>query len=132
MRKQAKELVVGRVYVDLETNYVKPFFFRFIGMSDKNRPQFTRVKGTGYRQDENGIIEFALGLAWYELTPEDENELNLTPSEPTFPLSDIQRVIERIKKEANFITDNDDISDRRWRRGMREAIEIMREELKLK
>lgn len=35
----------------------------------------------------------------------------------------IQELIEQLKKEAQFISDNDHIEDRMWRNGMREAIE---------
>ena len=36
----------------------------------------------------------------------------------------MQELIEQLKKEAQFISDNDHIEDRMWRNGLREAIEI--------
>jgi len=35
----------------------------------------------------------------------------------------MQELIEQLKKEAQFISDNDHIEDRMWRNGLREAIE---------
>ena len=35
----------------------------------------------------------------------------------------MQKLIEQLKKEAQFISDNDHIEDRMWRNGLREAIE---------
>ena len=35
----------------------------------------------------------------------------------------MEELIEQLKKEAQFISDNDHIEDRMWRNGLREAIE---------
>lgn len=131
MRKQAEQLVVGRVYADVRHNDVSPSFLRFIGMNDKNRPQFTRVKGGLYGEDENGIIQFSLGLDWYELTPEEDAIYN-KPSEQTFTLSDIQLVIERIEREAKCLDTFKDSSLNHIKGGLIGAITIMRDELKIK
>lgn len=124
MRKQAEQLVVGRVYADLDTNHLEPTFLRFVGVSDINLHQFTRVKGNRYGEDSDGIIVFPLIGPWYELTPEEDAIYN-KPSEPTFTLSDIQRAIERIENEmaecGYALTEH----------GLRIAIEIMRDELKI-
>ena len=39
-------------------------------------------------------------------------------------MTPIQELIEKLKEEAQFISDDDHLEDRMWRNGMREAIEI--------
>lgn len=128
MRKQAKQLVVGRVYADMQY-HSEPILLKFFGYTVNGSPLFTRVKGTGYNENDDGTIQFSSKLVWYELTPEEDAIYN-KPYDPTFTLSDIQRVIERIEKEARFISDSD--YDRHWVKFRDKAIEIMREELKIK
>lgn len=130
MRKQAEQLVVGRVYADIESDNenVKSTFFEYLGK--ENTDMFFKLVGGCREYYSHDVIEDN-SKRWYELTPEEDAIYN-KPSEPTFILSDIQQVIEKIEREANFITDNDDISDKRWKRGMLEAIKIMREEFKIK
>lgn len=127
MRKQAEQLVVGRVYADTKGNIYEPVFMKFVKYVSDETAAFSYVSGSKiYPTNQEGLSCFLSSQGWYELTPEDEKELNLTPSDPTFTLSDIQRVIERIENEmaecGYTLTEH----------GLRIAIEIMREELKIK
>ena len=120
MRKKAEQLVVGRVYADIQFGKRSVSFFRYDGGC-----KFTLVAGSEYfsglRINDSCNLDT---LNWFELTPEEDAIYN-KPSEPTFTLSDIQRVIERIENEmaecGYTLTEH----------GLRIAIEIMREELKL-
>lgn len=133
MRKQAEQLVVGRVYADISNDKIQPVLLRFVGRDESENVKTVFVDGSRniYDIGIKGQISFTPLCNLYELTPEEDAIYN-KPSEPTFTLSDIQRVIERIENKANLITDNSDEYDTIWRRGMREAIKIMREELKIK
>ena len=136
MRKQAEQLVVGRVYADLEEGE-NTSFLRLEKYDSVGDPIFSHVGGKKYSfPNDDGLYEFFGSSKWYELTPEEDalynKPSNLTPSEPTFTLSDIQRVIERIERE---VKDLDTFNDRDFNHinyGLNVAIEIMREELKLK
>ena len=131
MRKQAEQLVVGRVYADREIGREDVALFRYNGGES-----FTLIAGKEYATIKlNETVNFEWYVSWYELTPEDQQKLNVIPEEdatynkpsaPTFTLSDIQRVIERIENEmaecGYTLTEH----------GLRIAIEIMRDELKIK
>lgn len=82
MRKQAEQLVVGRVYADTKYNS-KPTLLKFFGYTFNGSQLFTRVKGTGYNENDDGTIQFSKKLVWYEITPEEDAIYN-KPSETTY------------------------------------------------
>lgn len=130
MRKQAEQLVVGRVYADLEEGE-NTSFLRLEKYDSVGDPIFSHVGGKKYSfPNDDGLYEFFGSSKWYELTPEDEKELNPTPPEPTFTLSDINLVIERIEKKAKA-NEHGTVSIL-FALGLRQATEIMRDELKIK
>lgn len=125
MRKQAKQLVVGRVYADIKEGK-STAFLRLEKYDSVGDPMFSHVGGKPYSfPTDEGLFAFSESTDFYELTLEEDAIYN-KPSEPIFTLSDIQRVIERIEKYTS------DSRDPLIVTGMFRAIEIMREELKLK
>lgn len=121
MRKQAKELIIGRVYADINDSDSETTFLKFIGLSKNSRPQFARVKGKNYGEDENGIIHFPFGLNWYELTPADEALLNTPPApiikSSTIQAPDIPRLValavDKCREKMDFV--EVDIEENGWK-----------------
>ena len=112
MRELAKELVVGKVYADVNDSDSETTFLKFVGMSENNQPQFTRVKGHRYGEDENGIIQFGFGGNWYELTPEDEKKLNPPLQSPDIPRL-VALAIDKCREKMDFV--EVDIEENGWK-----------------